>query len=74
MGARVLNGDRPAIRIINNQPTVYGTPWSGSSKEYINKKAPLMVLVLLEQAPVNSIKRLNIFETLNRIMPRFFYR
>ena len=72
MGARVLNGDRPAIRIINNQPTVYGTPWSGSSKEYINKKAPLMALVLLEQAPVNSIKRLNIFETLNRIMPRFF--
>ena len=72
MGARVLNGDRPAIRIINNQPTVYGTPWSGSSKEYINEKAPLMALVLLEQAPENSIKRLNIFEALNRIMPRFF--
>lgn len=72
LGAKVLNGDRPAIRIINNQAVVYGTPWSGSSKEYINKKVPLTALVLLEQASTNSIKRLNIFEALNRIMPRFF--
>lgn len=72
MNAKVLNGDRPAIKVVDEQAYVCGTPWSGSSKEYINKDAPLHALVLLEQAPENTIQQLSPIEALTRIMPRFF--
>lgn len=72
MNAVVLNGDRPALRMVDNEFFAYGTPWSGSSREYINKRAPVAALVLLEQAPENTITKLNPAEALIRIMPRFF--
>lgn len=72
MGATVLNGDRPAIAMDENKAYVYGTPWSGSAKEYSNSRAPLSALVILEQAPENSVRQLNTFEALPKIMPRFF--
>ncbi len=72
MGAKVLNGDRPAIKITDNGVNVYGTPWSGSSSEFINNKVPLGAIILLEQALENSIRKLKLSEALNLIMPRFF--
>jgi hypothetical protein len=72
MGAKVLNGDRPALRIINGQPYVYGTPWSGSSPDYVNAKAPLSAIVLLQQAPRNSILKLQPREAITYLMPRCF--
>jgi len=72
MNAVVLNGDRPALRMVDNEFFAYGTPWSGSSREYINKRAPVAALVLLEQAPENTITKLSPTEALMRIMPRFF--
>ncbi len=72
MNAVVLNGDRPAIKTIDKEVFIYGTPWSGSSKDYINKRAPLAALVLLEQAPENSVRQLSSEEALMKIMPRFF--
>ena len=72
MNAVVLNGDRPAIKTVDKEVFIYGTPWSGSSKDYINKRAPLAALVLLEQAPENSVRQLSSEEALMKIMPRFF--
>lgn len=72
MNAVVLNGDRPAIRIHGDEAFIYGTPWSGSSKDYINKRAPLVALVLVEQSPENFVRKLSAAEALMRIMPRFF--
>lgn len=72
MGAKVINGDRPAIRISESEIFAYGTPWSGSSKEYINTKVPVSAIILLEQSPVCEIEQLNKMEALKRIIPRFF--
>lgn len=72
MGAKILNGDRPAIRIIDNIPHVFGTPWSGSSCEFLNDHAPLSAIVMLEQASENSIRRLSNFEAVSKLMPRAF--
>jgi hypothetical protein len=70
--AQILNGDRPAIRVVNNEPMVYGTPWSGSSPEYLNKQAKLSAIVLLEQANENSIYQLQNHEAISRVMARCF--
>lgn len=61
MGAIILNGDRAGIRLPDckdPEPTVmaYGLPHSGSSAIYKNEGAPLRAIVLLEQAPVNTLE------------------
>jgi hypothetical protein len=72
MGARVLNGDRPALKVKEGKAYVYGTPWSGSSPEYLNLSSPLRAVILLEQAPKNTIRQLSMEEAVLRLMPRCF--
>lgn len=72
MGARILNGDRPAVRMIKGIPLVYGTPWCGSSCESINSHAPLSAIVILEQATQNSIRCLSNIEAVSKLAPRAF--
>lgn len=72
MGAKVLNGDRPALRDVNGEILVYGTPWSGSSNDFINESAPLSAIIILEQNKENSIKKLSMFEALSILTPRCF--
>lgn len=68
----VLNDDNPAVRIIDDKPVVYGTPWSGTSKINTNDFAPLAAIVILEQAKENTIIRLTVPEAIIKLMPRIF--
>lgn len=52
-GFTLLNDDNPAIRIKGNDTYIYGTPWSGKTKCYIDDMRPLGGLVRLKQAPHN---------------------
>lgn len=70
--ASVLNDDTPAVRISEGKPYIYGSPWSGSSDKFMNAKATLNAIFILEQAPVNSVRRLSKKETVLRLMPRVF--
>ena len=61
MGARILNGERSGIKLPDleeeNQPIMaYGLPHAGSSSIYINEGAPLKAIILLEQAPENTLE------------------
>ena len=69
-GTFILNDDMPVIRIIDNKPVIYGTPWSGSKIKYRNASAPLTAIVLLERAQQNSIIRVDPKEALKGLMPR----
>lgn len=53
--ALILNGDRVLCRMEEDGWYAYGSPWSGSSGEYINRKVPVTAFVLLEQAPENEV-------------------
>lgn len=68
----VLNDDTPAVRIINNKLYVFGTPWSGSKFIHSNDSAPLVAIVLLEQAQNNVIRRLINQEVISKLLPRVF--
>lgn len=70
--AIILNGDRPALRIINDEVNVYGTPWSGTSHQYVNKKAPLKAIVLLEQSPINEIEKLSSEQAVRLLVARCY--
>lgn len=71
-GAVVINDDTPAVRIVNNEVFVYGTPWSGSTIKYVNTKAPLKAIVMLSQAKENEVIQLKAAEAVQMLMPRVF--
>lgn len=68
----VVNDDTPAIRFFEGVPTLCGTPWSGSSDKFANKRVPVGAIVVLKQADENSIVKLTAIEALPQIMPRVF--
>lgn len=64
----ILNDDSPAIKLDSYIPGIYGTPWSGKTDINKNDSAPLEAIVLLEQAPENSITALSADEALFSIL------
>jgi len=52
--ARVLNGDKPVIRIINGTAYVAGTPWRGKEGYGVPGMAPLAGIALLSRAEKNE--------------------
>lgn len=60
--AEILNGDTPIIKIIDNEPYLYGSPWCGSSNVAKNKILPLDYAVALKRGNINKIRKLTPFE------------
>ena len=71
--ALILNGDRTVCGRTEGRWTAYGTPWSGSSGEQINRSAPLDALVLLERSEVNYVQCLSGLEAFRALMPHLLY-
>ena len=62
-GSSLLNDDNPVVRIGDDgKPVVYGSPWSGKTPCYLNEKYPLGGVVMLTQAPHNTIRQLQPIE------------
>ncbi len=68
-GAELLNDDNPIIRIINGQPIVYGSPWSGKTPCYRQRHAPLRALTQIERAPSNYAERLSVVQAFATLLP-----
>lgn len=66
-GARIINGDRAAIRIDHGQILAEGIPFAGSSAYCENRSLPLAAIVYLEQAPHTSIRPMRGYEAFSRI-------
>ena len=71
-GAVILNEDRPAVTLEAGRPGLYGTPWSGSSRNFRAASASLAGVVVLEQAPENRARRLDPAEAVPRLLPQVF--
>ncbi len=72
-GDKIINGDKAILRYIDDAIYSYGSPWCGSSTYIANKKSPLAAIVVLEQAPENSIKKLNVLESLQYCTTHCFF-
>ena len=64
---RVINGDKPILEYTGKEFIAYGTPWMGKERWGTKTKAPLKALCFLEQAKVNSARKLSVSETSSRL-------
>lgn len=53
---RVLNDDKPALRLENGVWYAYGTPWSGKTGQNLNLRAPLAGIAMIERGLDNEIE------------------
>ena len=56
--AQIINDDKPAIRLVDGVPMVYGTPFSGKHDISVNTAVPLKGIAFIERSDTNSIRRL----------------
>ena len=69
--ARVINGDKPLIRVEENEDgcqfIAYGTPWCGKEGMGCNASVPLKALFLLERSVVPSCEPASQEYTIDRL-------
>lgn len=63
-----INGDKPLIRIIDDQIYAFGTPWNGKEQYGTNSYAKLKAIAFIERDITNSIIHLPKIEVLPRII------
>ena len=66
--ARIINDDKPALRLIDDVWYAYGTPWCGKDGINQNRKAPVAGICFMKQADHNAIRRLSDLEAMAKIM------
>lgn len=68
-GFSLLNDDNPAIRLINGEVFIFGTPWSGKTACYRNEKRKLAGFVRLKQGPQNTLTFMENTDKLISVLP-----
>ncbi len=68
-GSTLLNDDNPIVRIIDGTVYVYGSPWSGKTCCYRNRRIPVGGIVRLQQAPYNKITPLTGINAYASLLP-----
>lgn len=69
VGARILNGDRAALRQTADGWTAYGSPYAGSSGIYCDASAPLRGVVVLQQGQENRLTPLSVEKAFRCVYP-----
>ena len=69
----ILNGDRAVCRNTKKGWIAYGTPWSGTSGEQINRSVPVKALVVLERSEENRTEVLTGLTAFGAVMPNLLY-
>ena len=65
---KIVNGDKPLLRLIDGELYAYGTPWCGKEGYNANTKAVLDSICFVSRAKENSIKRIDP----NTALPKIF--
>ena len=71
--ALIINGDIVFVQETEDGFLGWGTPWHGSSPYCENTSVPVKALVVLKQAPENSIRELTGFEKVTAVSNSVFY-
>ena len=61
----ILNDDKPALRIIDDEIFAYGTPFSGKNDINENKKVKVKGICFIEQSKINFIREMEPKEVVN---------
>lgn len=71
--ALIINGDAVFVQETPDTFLGWGTPWHGSSPYCENTSVPVAAMVVLKQAPKNSIRELTGFEKVTEVSNSVFY-
>lgn len=66
--ARIINDDKPAIKLCDDEILVCGTPWSGKTDKNKNIAVPLGGICFLERGNENEIKELTPKDAIYKIL------
>lgn len=69
---RVVNGDKPIVRITNDEIRAYGTPWNGKEGMGENTSCTLDGICFLERSPQNMITPISTEEATMRLFPQVY--
>ena len=72
-GSSIINGDIGLVQRTAQGYLAWGTPWHGSSPYCLNASTPLKALVVLKQAPYNTLRELTGFEKVAEVSSHVFY-
>lgn len=72
-GALIINGDMNFVQETDECFLGWGTPWHGSSPYCENTSVPAKALIVLKQAPENSIRELKGFEKVQLVSNNIIY-
>lgn len=73
-GARYLNDDKPALRLVDGVWMAYGTPWSGKYDLSSNEGVPVGGVAVLRRGEENTITRMPPAQALPWIMSQTTHR
>ncbi len=68
-GCDLMNDDNPVVRIIEGQPYIFGSPWSGKTPCYRNVKARLGAITHIERAKTDEIRKLAPVKAFTAVLP-----
>ena len=69
---RVINDDKPLLRVVGDKIMACSSPWSGKERWYNNIDAPLKAIIKVNQAKDNSIEAMNRQDAWNHIMNQLY--
>lgn len=67
----VVNGDKPILKVDENV-TVYGTPWAGKENYQLNRQAPLKSICVIKRGTDNTVTRLKDEEAVKCLMQQIY--
>lgn len=70
--ARIVNDDKPIVRMKRGRAFVYGTPWSGAEQLNTNASVPLKAICVLERADRNTIREITKSEALPMLIQQAY--
>lgn len=68
-GTELLNDDNPIIRVEDGEAWCYGSPWSGKTPCYRNRRHRLGAVTRICRAPANSIEQQKPVEAFASLLP-----
>ena len=70
--ARMVNDDKPLIRMTQNEAVAYGTPWDGKHHLSQNTAVPLRAVCVLERAGENYIHQITPSQALPMLLQQIY--
>ena len=69
---RILNGDKPILRLIDGKVYACGTPWRGQEYYGVNAISPLAGVAFLSRGEVNKAKQIEVHNAVMRFVSQMY--